>query len=59
MDWERRFSDLKEILMIYALAHRFVSQVVEGDELYTKVKRIFLGTDFNDPENHLRGLVLQ
>jgi len=37
LDWERRFADLKETLMMYALMHTFLSQVIEGDELYTKV----------------------
>jgi hypothetical protein len=39
LDWERRFADLKETLMVYALMHTFLSQVIEGDELYTKVGR--------------------
>ena len=26
-------------LMIYALVHMFISQVIEGDELYTKVNQ--------------------
>ena len=39
LDWERRFADLKETLMVYALMHTFVSQVIEGDELYTKVAK--------------------
>ena len=29
---------LKEVLMLDALGHQFLSQLVEGDELYTKVK---------------------
>jgi hypothetical protein len=37
LSWERRFSDLKETLMLYALMHTFLTQVIEGDELYTKV----------------------
>ena len=39
LDWERRFSDLKETLMIYALVHTFISQVIEGDELHTKIDK--------------------
>jgi hypothetical protein len=39
LDWERKFSDLKEVLMIYVLTHSFVSQVIEGDELYTRIKK--------------------
>ena len=39
LDWERRFAQLCETLMLYALMHTFLSQVIEGDELYTKVGR--------------------
>jgi transposase-like protein len=39
LDWERRFADLRETLMVYALMHTFLVQVIEGDELYTKVKK--------------------
>jgi len=27
----------KEVLLLYSLCHQFLSQLVEGDELYTKV----------------------
>jgi transposase-like protein len=37
LDWERRFADVKETLVVYALTHTFLSQVIEGDELYTKI----------------------
>jgi len=37
-DWLERVAGLKETLMLYALCHQFLSQLVEGDELYTKVK---------------------
>ena len=37
LNWERRFAQLRETLMVYALMHTFLSQVIEGDELYTKV----------------------
>ncbi|MCP4410857.1 MAG: hypothetical protein GY807_24585 [Gammaproteobacteria bacterium] len=37
MDWELRFTDLKETLMMYALMNSFLVQVIEEDELYTKV----------------------
>jgi hypothetical protein len=36
--WEKRFGKLKGLLMTYALTHSFIKQVVEGDELYTKVR---------------------
>ena len=38
-DWLERVGDLKEVLMLYSLCHQFLSQLVEGDELYTKVKQ--------------------
>ena len=37
-NWLERVADLKEPLLLYALCHQFLSQIVEGDELYTKVK---------------------
>lgn len=36
--WLERVADLKEGLLLYSLCHQFLSQIVEGDELYTKVK---------------------
>lgn len=36
--WEDRFGKLKDVLMAYSLAHSFISQLVEGDELYTKIR---------------------
>jgi transposase-like protein len=35
--WLARLADLKEALRLYALCHQFVHQLVEGDELYTRV----------------------
>ena len=37
LDWEQRFAHLKGPLMIYALLHTFLAQIIEGDELYTKI----------------------
>lgn len=37
LTWERRFADAKETLIVYALMNTFLSQVIEGDELYTKI----------------------
>jgi len=39
LDWEHRFANLRDILLIYTLIHTFISQIIEGDELYTKVKK--------------------
>jgi transposase-like protein len=36
-DWEIKFASLKRTLYLYSLCHRFLSQTIEGDELYTKV----------------------
>ncbi len=38
LDWENRFADAKEVLVLYALAHTFLAQTLEGDELYTKIR---------------------
>jgi hypothetical protein len=35
--WQERLAGLKEVLLLYALCHQFVQQLVEGDELYTRV----------------------
>jgi len=37
-NWLKRVADLKEPLLLYGLWHQFLSQIVEGDERYTKVK---------------------
>jgi len=37
IDWEWRLSELKPTLLLYGLIHQFLSLVIEGDELYTKV----------------------
>ena len=39
LDWEKRLASLKETLFLYALVHEFLQLHIEGDELYTKVKR--------------------
>ena len=36
--WQERFSQVKETLLL-SLCHQFLSQIIEGDELYTKVKK--------------------
>ena len=35
--WERKFADLKKTLSLYSLSQSFLSLIVEGDELYTRV----------------------
>ncbi len=35
--WETKFGDLKDVLRLYALTHTFLSQIIEGDELYTHI----------------------
>ena len=37
--WERRFSDLYEVLFLYSLLHQFINLEIEGDEAYTKVEK--------------------
>jgi len=39
LSWERRFSALKETFMLYAILQQFISQEIEGDELYTKIHK--------------------
>jgi transposase-like protein len=34
-EWENKFANQKEPLMLYALCHEFISLTFEGDELYT------------------------
>src|SRR5260370_39578973 len=38
-DWLERLSGVKETLLLYALCHQFLQQVIEGDELYTKINK--------------------
>ena len=38
LNWEKRCGDLYRVLALYSLAHEFLKLVIEGDELYTKVK---------------------
>lgn len=37
--WQSLFGELHKALYLYSLCHQFLSQVIEGDELYTKVKK--------------------
>lgn len=39
LSWERKFSQLSKVLFLYAVSHSFLELVIEGDELYTKVKK--------------------
>jgi transposase-like protein len=37
--WQKRRSGMKQTLLLYALTHQFLHQVIEGDELYTRVRK--------------------
>lgn len=37
--WEHKFGGLKSTLKLYSLSQEFLSQVIEGDELYTRVHK--------------------
>src|SRR5215468_2049999 len=37
--WERKFVDLHRVLFLYAVVHKFLASVIEGDEAYTKVQK--------------------
>ena len=37
--WQERWASLKETLLLYALCHPFLQQMIEGDEVYTKVEK--------------------
>jgi transposase-like protein len=37
LEWERRFGQLQQVLLMYALVHQFLEMVIEGDDAYTKV----------------------
>ena len=39
LSWERKFESLKNTLMAYVLMHKFLTQIIEGDELYTRIKQ--------------------
>ena len=34
LDWEQRFAGLQGPLLVYTLLHTFLSQLIEGDEVY-------------------------
>ncbi len=37
LSWERKFSDLHQVLFLYTLIHEIIGLIIEGDEAYTKV----------------------
>ena len=37
LDWEKKIKPIKNTLMIYSLSKKFITQIIEGDEAYTKV----------------------
>lgn len=37
--WQTRLASLKPLLLLYALCHQFIAQVIEGDEVYTRVEK--------------------
>jgi len=37
--WQERLSGVKQTLLLYALTHQFLYQVIEGDALYTRVRK--------------------
>jgi transposase-like protein len=37
--WLKRLGSIKETLLLYALCQKFILQFIEGDELYTKVRK--------------------
>lgn len=45
IDWEWRLSELKPTLLLYGLIHQFLTLVIEGDELYTKVHHNTVASD--------------
>ena len=39
LNWEEKLSGLQDTLFLYSLANEFIKLVMEGDELYTKVRK--------------------
>jgi transposase-like protein len=37
--WESKFTELHQVLFLYAVVHEFLVSVIEGDEAYTKVRK--------------------
>ncbi len=37
--WQARLAGLKPLLLLYALSHQFITQLIEGDEAYTRVEK--------------------
>lgn len=39
LNWEARFSGIKQPLLLYSLIHDYLKLIIEGDEVYTKVRK--------------------
>ena len=39
LDWEQRFAGLRGPLLLDTLLHTFLTQLIEGDEVYTKIEK--------------------
>jgi transposase-like protein len=39
LSWERKFASLKSVFFLYSIANQFLSQIIEGDEVYTKINK--------------------
>ncbi len=39
LNWERRFSAMKQTLLLYALLHTYLQLIIEGDEVYIRVNK--------------------
>jgi hypothetical protein len=39
LNWETRFTGIKQTLLLYALLHGYLKLIIEGDEVYTKVRK--------------------
>lgn len=37
--WEARFAPLRQTLLLYALLHTYLQLIIEGDEVYTRVRK--------------------
>ena len=48
LDWEQRLAGLQGPLLVYTLLHTFLSQLIEGDEVYTKIEK-------NRPQEESKG----
>ena len=53
--WQERLSQVKGVLLLYSLCHQFIQQIIEGDEIYTKVEKKRGASRIKRMDNYFNG----